>query len=151
MCEEPGVKGKGGGRVNCDAIMSKLDSVWLSEKGREGVQVNPVLANVKHTVAESTHGTDRMERASRMQMRGRKEKEAQALAASKRNQIAGFRLLGVGEKARHLDGNKEGGRSPNTDSLDSVGDGTVRREAFWAGVNDLNDSFEGSKGFKLRC
>ena len=151
MCEEPGVKGKRSGGVDCDAIMSKLYSVWLSEKGREGVQVNPVLANVKHTVAESTHSTDRVERASRMQMRGRKEKEAQALAASKRNPIAGFRLLGVGEKARHLDGNKERGRSSNTDSLDSVGDGTVRREAFWAGVNDLNDSFEGSKGFKLRC
>ena len=93
MCEEPGVKGKRGGGVNCDAIMSKLDSVRLSEKGREGVQVNPVLANVKHTMAESTKGADRMERASRMQMRRRKEKEAQALAAGKRYQIAGFRLL----------------------------------------------------------
>ena len=47
-------------------------------------------------------------------MRGRKEKEAQVLAASKRNQIAGFRLLEVG--------NKERGRSSNTDSLDSVGE-----------------------------
>ena len=54
MCEEPGVKGKRGGGVDCDAIMSKLYSVWLSEKGGEGVQVNPVLANVKHTMAEST-------------------------------------------------------------------------------------------------
>ena len=95
MCEEPGVKGKGGGRVNCDAIRRRRPS--------------------------------------------------------KRNQIAGFRLLGVGEKARHLDGDKERGRSSNADSLDSVGDGTIRREAFWAGVNDLNDSFEGSKGFNLRC
>ena len=41
MCEEPGVKGKRGSGVDCDAIMSKLYSVWLSEKGRKGVQVNP--------------------------------------------------------------------------------------------------------------
>ena len=34
--------------------MSKLDSVRLSEKGRKGVKVNSVLANVKHAMAEST-------------------------------------------------------------------------------------------------
>ena len=37
MCEEPGVKGKRGSGVDCDAIMSKLYSVWLSEKGAKGV------------------------------------------------------------------------------------------------------------------
>ena len=84
-------------------------------------------------------------------MRSRKEKEAQALAASKRYQVAGFRFLRVGEEARHLDSDKERGRSSNSNSLDSVGDGAVRREALWAGVNNLNNSLEGSEGFKLGC
>ena len=73
MCEEPGVEGKRSGGVDRDAIMSELHSVRLGEKSREGVQVNPVLTNVEHAVAKGTHGTDRMERASRMQMRGREE------------------------------------------------------------------------------
>ena len=46
--------GKRGAGVNSDAIMGKIDSVWLSEKGREGVKVNSVLTNVKHAMAEST-------------------------------------------------------------------------------------------------
>ena len=62
-------------------------------------------------------------------MRCGKEKEAQALAAGKRNQVSGFGFLGVSEEARHLDGDKEGGRTSNSNSLDSVGDGAVRREA----------------------
>ena len=100
MCEGPGVEGKRSGGVDRDAIMSELHSVRLGEKSREGVQVNPVLTNVEHAVAKGTHGTDRMERASRMQMRGREEKEAEALAASKRNQIAGFASW---ESARKVD------------------------------------------------
>ena len=27
----------------------------------------------------------------------------------------------------------------------------MRREALWAGVNNLNNSLEGSEGFKLGC
>ena len=57
MCEEPGVKGKRGGGVDGDAIMSKLHSVWLSEKGRKGVQVHPVLTDVEHSMAEREGGT----------------------------------------------------------------------------------------------
>ena len=44
---------------------------------------------------------------------------------------------------------KEGGRTSNSNSLDSVGDGAVRREALRTGVDNLNDCLEGSKGFKL--
>ena len=40
--------------VNSDAIMGKLNGVWLSEKGSEGVKVYPVLTNVKHAMTEST-------------------------------------------------------------------------------------------------
>ena len=86
-----------------------------------------------------------MERASRVHMRCGKEKEAQALAAGKRNQVSGFDFLGVGEEAGHLEGDKEGGRTSNSNSLDSVGDGAVRREALRTGVDNLNDCLEGSK------
>ena len=84
-------------------------------------------------------------------MRCGKEKEAQALAAGKRNQVSGFGFLGVGEETRHLDSDKEGGRTSNSNSLDSVGDGAVRREALRTGVDNFDDCLEGSKGFKLGC
>ena len=84
-------------------------------------------------------------------MRCGKEEEAQALAAGECNQVAGFCFLGVGKEARHFNGDKEGDRTSNSNSLDSVGDGTVRREALRTGVDNLNDCFEGSKGFELGC
>ena len=80
-----------------------------------------------------------------------KEKEAQALAASKRNKVAGLSFLGVGEETRHLDSDKERGRTSNSNSLDSVRDGAVRREALRTGVDNFDDCLEGSKGFKLGC
>ena len=92
-----------------------------------------------------------MERAGRVHVRCGKEEEAQALAAGECNQVAGFCFLGVGKEARHFNGDKEGGRTSNSNSLDSVGDGAVRREALRTGVDNLNDCLEGSKGFKLGC
>ena len=92
-----------------------------------------------------------MERAGRVHVRCGKEEEPQALAAGECNQVAGFCFLGVGKEARHFNSDKEGGRTSNSNSLDSVGDGAVRREALRTGVNNLNDCFEGSKGFKLGC
>ena len=46
------------------------------------------------------------------------------------------------ESARKLDGDKEGGRTSNSNSLDSVGDGAVRREALRTGVDNLNDCLD---------
>ena len=92
-----------------------------------------------------------MERAGRVHVRCGEKEEAQAFAAGECNQVAGFCFLGVGKEARHLNSDKEGGRTSNSNSLDSVGDGAVRREALRTGVDNLNDCLEGSKGFKLRC
>ena len=84
-----------------------------------------------------------MERAGRVHVRCGKEEEAQTLAAGECNQVAGFCFLGVGKEARHFNSDKEGGRTSNSNSLDSVvGDGAVRREALRTGVDNLNDCLE---------
>ena len=74
--EEPRVQREGSGSVNGDAVMGKVDCVWLAEKGRKGVEVHPVLTYMKKSMTECTHGADSVEGALSVFMSRRKEEQA---------------------------------------------------------------------------
>ena len=76
MGEEPRVQREGSGSVNGDAVMGKVDCVWLAEKGHKGVEVHPVLTDMKKSMTECTHGADSVEGALSVFMSRRKEEQA---------------------------------------------------------------------------
>ena len=106
MSEKPQVKRERGSGVDGLAIIAEVHTVRLSEKISKVVEVHRVLANVEHTMSQGTQGADGVEGAICVFVSRRKQEQAQALAASKRNQIASLRLLGGWKKASHFDRNK---------------------------------------------
>ena len=107
------------------AIIGKFHCVGLGEKLRKGIQIHGVFADMEHTMTQSTHGADNVEWTICVFMCGGKEKQAEALAASKRNQVASLCLLRGRKKAGHFDRNKEGGRASDANGLDCVRFGAV--------------------------
>ena len=84
MGEEPRVQRERSGAVNGDAVMGKVDRVWLAEKGRKGIEVHTVLADMKKAMTECTHGADSVEGALSVFMSRGKEEQAKTFATSER-------------------------------------------------------------------
>ena len=149
MGEEPRVQRERSGTVNGDAVMGKVDRVWLAEKGRKGIEVYTVLADMKKAMTEGTHGADSVEGALGVLMSRGKEEQAQTFATSEGHKVASFCFLSGGKKAGHFDRGEKGGRAANSNGFDGVGNSAVRGKTFGTGVDNFNDSSESSKSFQL--
>ena len=142
MGEEPRVQRERSGAVNGDAVMGKVDRVWLAEKGRKGIEM-------KKAMTECTHGADSVEGALSVFMSRGKEEQAKTFATSEGHKVASFCFLRGGKKAGHFDRSEKGGRAANSNGFDGVGNSAVGGKTFGTGVDNFNDSSESSKSFQL--
>ena len=75
---------------------------------------------------------------------------AQALAASKSNQVASFSFLGVRHEAGHFDREEEGGCASNANDLNCSGECAVGCEKSREGRDKRDNGREGGASFKFK-
>ena len=102
---------------------------------------------MKKAIPIGAHSAKEMKGGTGVPVSGGQKYHRQAFAPSQSYQIPRLGLFSCSQKVGDFDGEKEGGRAPDSDSFDCIGDSTVGGEAFGEveghGDNSLQVKFLG--------
>ena len=130
--------GEPGALIEC-ARIGVEGSVREGEEGCESSKVRRGTSNVVEAMSVGTKSTESMKEGEPKFLGAREKEYTEPFATSESNNVARHSFAGLSKKWGDFCGEVNGGGSPNTDSFDSVGNGTVCSESLGIGAGNVHN------------